>query len=282
MTDGKRIVVVGSVNLDIVVTVDRLPVAGETVSGGTLSQFPGGKGANQALAARKLGAEVTLVACVGDDANADAALALLSEGGVDLSACRRDESAATGVALIAVSSDGENQIVVVPGANRASRPDDIELPNADALICQLEVPVATLQRATETFAGFISINLAPAIDVPENLIDCADLIVVNETEAEFYGDNLNAFEGLLAITYGGKGAVLKKGGEDVARSRPPEVQVVDTTGAGDTFTSALTLAIIEGREFQAALDFACAAGAAATTKAGAQPSLPSRAEVESL
>lgn len=282
MTDPKKIVVVGSVNLDIVVTVDRLPVAGETVSGGTLSQFPGGKGANQALAAKRLGADVSLVACVGDDANADAALALLSKGGVDLSTCRRDATAATGVALIAVSSDGENQIVVVPGANRAATPDDMDLPDADALICQLEVPVATLQRATKTFAGFISINLAPAIDVPADLIDCADLIVVNETEAGFYGDSLNAFDGLLAITYGGNGAVLKQGGADVARSRPPATEVVDTTGAGDTFTAALTLAIIEGYEFQAALDFACAAGAAATTKAGAQPSLPSRAEVDSL
>lgn len=282
MADRKKIVVVGSVNLDIVVTVDRLPVAGETVSGGTLSQFPGGKGANQALAASRLGAEVTLVACVGDDANADEALALLKAGGVDLSACRRDESEATGVALIAVSSDGENQIVVVPGANRAPAPAEFVVPNAEALICQLEVPLATLQRATEVFSGFISINLAPALDVPVDLFDRADLIVVNETEAEFYGDKLNAFDGLLAITYGGKGAVLKKHGADVARSRPPAVQVVDTTGAGDTFTAALTLAIIEGLEYQGALDFACAAGAAATTKAGAQPSLPSRAEVESL
>ncbi len=282
MADRKKIVVVGSVNLDIVVTVDRLPVAGETVTGGTLSQFPGGKGANQALAARRLGADVTLVACVGDDANADAALALLREDGVDLSACRRDESEATGVALIAVASNGENQIVVVPGANRVPAPEDFALPNAEALICQLEVPVATLQRATEIFSGFISINLAPALDVPADLFDRADLIVVNETEAEFYGDRLDAFAGLLAITYGGKGAVLKKDGQEVARSRPPEVRVIDTTGAGDTFTAALTLAIIEGLEFQAALDFACAAGAAATTTAGAQPSLPSRAEVESL
>lgn len=282
MTEQKKIVVVGSVNLDIVVTVDRLPVAGETVSGGTLSQFPGGKGANQALAAKRLGADVTLVACVGNDANADAALALLSEGGVDLSACRRDDSAATGVALIAVSSDGENQIVVVPGANRASTPDQIDVPDAEALICQLEVPVATLQRATESFGGFISINLAPAIDVPADLIDRADLIVVNETEAEFYGDKLDAFKGLLAVTYGDKGAVLKKGGEDVARSRPPTVQVVDTTGAGDTFTAALTLAIVERKEYQEALNFACAAGAVATTRAGAQPSLPTRADVESL
>lgn len=282
MVDRKKIVVVGSVNLDIVVTVDRLPVAGETVSGGTLSQFPGGKGANQALAAKRLGADVSLVACVGDDANADAALALLLEGGVDLAACRRDDLAATGVALIAVSTDGENQIVVVPGANRAARPEDMDLPGADALICQLEVPVATLQRATESFAGFVSINLAPAIDVPASLIDCADLVVVNETEAEFYGDRLDGFDGLLAITYGGEGAVLKKGGADVARSSPPAVNVVDTTGAGDTFTAALTLGIIEGQEYQEALNFACAAGAAATTAAGAQPSLPSRAEVDSL
>lgn len=282
MPDRKKIVVVGSVNLDIVVTVDRLPVAGETVSGGTLSQFPGGKGANQALAAKRLGADVSLVACVGDDANADAALALLRKGGVDLSACRRDEAAATGVALIAVSSDGENQIVVVPGANRVSTPEDMNLPEADALICQLEVPVATLQSATESFAGFISINLAPAIDVPADLIDSADLVVVNETEAAFYGDSLKGFAGLLAITYGAEGAVLMKGGEVVARSRPPAIEVVDTTGAGDTFTAALTLAIIEGHDFQAALDFACAAGAAAATRAGAQPSLPSRAEVDLL
>ena len=258
MPDRKKIVVVGSVNLDIVVTVDRLPVAGETVSGGTLSQFPGGKGANQALAAKRLGADVSLVAC------------------------RRDEAAATGVALIAVSSDGENQIVVVPGANRASTPADMNLPDADALICQLEVPVATLQSATESFSGFISINLAPAIDVPADLIDSADLVVVNETEAAFYGDSLKGFAGLLAITYGAKGAVLMQGGEVVARSKPPAIEVVDTTGAGDTFTAALTLAMIEGHEFQAALDFACAAGAAAATRAGAQPSLPLRAEVDSL
>ena len=282
MADTRKIVVIGSVNLDIVVTVERLPVAGETVSGGTLRQFPGGKGANQALAARRLGAEVTLVARVGNDANADEALALLKEDGVDLSACRRDDSEATGVALIAVSSDGENQIVVVPGANRSPPTENLLVPSADALICQLEVPVATLESATKVFSGFISINLAPARDVPAELINCADLIVVNETESEFYGDKLNGFGGLLAITYGGRGAVLKKDGEDVARSRPPAVQVVDTTGAGDTFTAALTLAIIEGMDFQCALDFACAAGAAATTRAGAQPSLPLRAEVESL
>ena len=137
MTEPKTIVVVGSVNLDFVATVDKLPVAGETVSGAELNRFPGGKGANQALAARRLGANVSLVARVGDDANADEALALLSSGEVDLSTCHRDTVIPTGVALIAVSADGENQIVVAPGANRHLRPEMLSLPPADALICQL-------------------------------------------------------------------------------------------------------------------------------------------------
>lgn len=282
MSDSSSIVVVGSVNLDIVVTVDRLPVAGETVSGGTLSRFPGGKGANQALAARRLGADVALVACVGQDANAAEALSMLIAGDIDLSACRRDENADTGVALIAVSSSGENQIVVVPGANRALRPETMKVPDAQALVCQLEVPVPTLRQVVSSFNGFVCINLAPAIPVPMDLVNAADLIVVNETESEFYGDMLSDFGGKLATTYGGDGAVLTEKGSEIAQSRPPTVQVVDTTGAGDTFTAALTLALIEGIPAQAALDFACAAGAAATTKPGAQPSLPSRREVEAL
>lgn len=279
MTKRKSIVVVGSVNLDIVVSVDRLPVAGETVSGGELNHFPGGKGANQALAAKRLGADVALVACVGDDANADEALALLVEGDVDLSRCERVAGAATGVALIAVSADGENQIVVVPGANRMMEPESLSLPNADALICQLEVPVPVLQRACVTFDGFVSINLAPAMDVPLEIIARADLVVVNETEAEFYGEELAEIKGMRAITYGANGAVLHMGKKELARKKPPRVKVIDTTGAGDTFTAALTLALVEGKEPQAALDFACAAGAAATTKAGAQPALPLRSEL---
>ncbi len=279
MTKRKSIVVVGSVNLDIVVTVDRLPVAGETVSGGELNHFPGGKGANQALAAKRLGADVALVACVGDDANADEALALLIAGDVDLSHCERASDAATGVALIAVSTAGENQIVVVPGANRMMDPESLSFPQADALICQLEVPVPVLQQACATFDGFVSINLAPAMDVPFDVIARADLIVVNETEAEFYGTALDEISGMLAITYGAKGAVLHMGEKELARTEPPRVKVVDTTGAGDTFTAALTLALVEGKEPQPALDFACAAGAAATMNAGAQPSLPFRKEL---
>ena len=223
-----------------------------------------------------------MVARVGDDANADEALALLFSGAVDLSACDRDATVPTGVALIAVSADGENQIVVAPGANRFLRPEMLSLPGADALICQLEVPVETLLHAAETFDGFFCINLAPAMDVPAALIRRADLLVVNETEAAFYGDALAQCEGLIATTFGAGGAVLSKGGDAIAKAKSPLIEAIDTTGAGDTFTAALTLALLEDQEVQAALEFACAAGAAAATKPGAQPSLPFREDVVAL
>jgi ribokinase len=282
MTRRPSIVVVGSVNLDIVASVENLPLAGETVTGASLNRFPGGKGANQALAAKRLGADVSLVARVGNDAHAEDALALLLAGGVDLSACDRDESAPTGVALITVSSSGENQIVVAPGANRELRADTVALPDVDAMICQLEVPVETLDHVSMSFDGFTCINLAPALDVPDTLISRADLVVVNETEAQFYGGKLQGCTGLQATTFGAQGAVLTKAGSEVARSKSPVVDAMDTTAAGDTFTAALTLAILERMELQEALDFACAAGAAAAMKPGAQPSLPCRAEVNAL
>ena len=282
MTGSPSIVVVGSVNLDLAATVSRLPVAGETVTGAELNRFPGGKGANQALAAKRLGAEVSLVARVGNDAAAEEALALVQSGGVDLSACGRDPEAPTGIALIAVSPSGENQIVVAPGANRRLHPEMLDLPRADALICQLEVPVATLNHAAKIFDGFFCINLAPALEVPPELIHKANLVVVNETEAAFYGAALTQCEGLLAITYGANGTVLRKAGRIVAEAKPPQVDAVDATGAGDTFTAALTVAIVEGQELNTALRFACAAGAAAATMPGAQPSLPFRKDVEAL
>lgn len=281
MTVKPSIVVVGSVNLDIVASVENLPVAGETVTGARLSHFPGGKGANQALAAKRLGADVFLVARVGTDSNAEEALALLSDGGVNLANCSRDGSAPTGVALIAVASSGENQIVVAPGANRELRLNGLSLPDVNAMICQLEVPIETIIEAVDSFSGFISMNLAPAVSVPDALIARADLIVVNETEAKFYGPQLNSAK-LLATTYGAAGAALTQGGKELARSMPGAIEAVDTTGAGDTFTAALTLAIIEGMTLQAALDFACTAGAVAATTQGAQPSLPHRFDVDAL
>ncbi len=282
MPGKPTIVVVGSVNLDLAASVSRLPVAGETVSGAELRRFPGGKGANQALAAKRLGAEVSLVASVGDDAAADEALELLKSGDVDLTACVRDTDAPTGIALIAVGPSGENQIVVAPGANRRLQPELLDLPAADALICQLEVPVETLTHAAKLFKGFFCINLAPALEVPPELIQRADLAVVNETEAAFFGDALAACGGMLAVTYGPNGAVLTRAGETIAETKPPLVQAVDATGAGDAFTAALTVAIIEGQQPADALRFACAAGAAAASKAGAQPSLPFRNDVEAL
>ncbi len=276
------IVVVGSINLDIVATTDRLPVAGETITDAELGRYPGGKGANQALAARRLGAAVRLVGCVGKDAEAQAALALLRDGGVDLAGVVAVDDAATGVALIAVARSGENQIVVAPGANRRLEPGHLDLPAADALICQLEIPAEVVLQAAATFDGFFCVNLAPAKQVDVRVLQRADLVVTNETEAAWYGPTLDACEGFVATTFGAAGAVLTRGGEDVARVPAPRVDAVDTTGAGDTFTAALTVALVEGQPADAALRFACAAGAAATLKPGAQPSLPTRAEVEAL
>ncbi|WP_374653997.1 ribokinase [Phenylobacterium sp.] len=275
-----RITVVGSVNLDFVATAPRLPAPGETVTGATLARHPGGKGANQALAARRLGADVSLVGRVGADALADEALALLRAEGVDLSQCAADDRAPTGVALIAVAAGGENQIVVAPGANMECRPENLTMAPQGALICQLELPVETVARAVALAEGFVCLNLAPAAPTPAETLARADLIVVNETEAAFYGEALNALPGLVAITRGAKGAGLYRHGELIASATPPPVQAVDTTGAGDTFVAALTLALLEGQAPDAALAFACAAGAVTATRPGAQPSLPTRAEVE--
>jgi ribokinase len=275
-----RITVVGSVNLDLVATAATLPAPGETVTGATLARHPGGKGANQALAAARLGGAVSLVARIGADPFGEAALALLRAEGVDLSGVEADPDADTGVALIAVARDGENQIVVAPGANAGFTPDRLVAPPQGALICQLELPVATAARAVALATGFVTVNLAPALEVPPALLARADLIVVNEGEAAFYGRRLDAARGLVAVTLGARGARLLRAGREIAAAVPPPVTAVDATGAGDAFVGALTVALIEGRPPRDALAFACAAGALAAARPGAQPSLPRRGEVE--
>ena len=277
-----EIVVVGSVNLDLSATVARLPEPGETITGASLSRFPGGKGANQALAARRLGADVQLVACVGDDAAAAEALALLREDGVDLSKLQILPDHPTGIALICVAPSGENQIVVAPGANAAMDPGTLNPGSADALICQLEIPADVIAQAAAVFQGFFCANLAPAKEIDATVLQRADLVIVNETEAAWYGDTLEACGGMVATTFGSRGASLRKGDMVIAEAEPPAVTAIDTVGAGDAFTAALTVALVEGDEPADALRFACAAGAAAATRAGAQPSLPSRREVEML
>lgn len=277
-----RVLVIGSVNLDLSAAVSRLPGPGETVTGAKLSRFPGGKGANQALAARRLGADVALLACVGGDTAANEALVLLRQGHVDLRHLKIHADAATGVALIAVADSGENQIVVAPGANAELTLEDIRLPAADALICQLEVPAATVLDAVGRFDGLVCMNLAPAREIDNAIIERADLVVVNETEAAFYGDALAACRGFVATTRGGAGAELRKRGQLVAEVPAPAVEAIDTVGAGDAFTAAITVALAEGMGPRDALAFACAAGSLATTRAGAQPSLPTREDVEGL
>lgn len=277
-----RITVVGSINVDMVATAPSLPRAGETVTGAILARHPGGKGANQALAARRLGAEVALIGAVGEGPLSDEALVLLEDAGVDLKGVGSAEGTPTGVALIAVDPSGENQIVVASGANDQVRPEHLPARIEDPLIVQLELPVETVEAAVGRATGFVCANLAPARPVSEALLRRCDLIVVNETEAAFYGDALHSGGGQVVITRGAEGAGLYKRGAVVAEVGAPLVEAVDATGAGDAFVGAITVAFLEGQAVESALRFACAAGALAATVAGAQPSLPIRDQVEAL
>jgi ribokinase len=262
------ITVVGSVNLDLVARVERMPRAGETVSGTSFERVPGGKGANQAVACARLGADVRLVCAVGDDPLADEALP--HEERLEVQAARVD--APTGVALILVDAAGENQIVVVPGANGLL--GVVELPPSDAVLCQLEVPDAAVIGAWEQSTGLFCLNAAPARPIDLD----ADLTVVNRHELEV----LRRRDGLVALTLGAEGAVLLEDGEEVARAEPPEVDAVDGTAAGDAFTACLLVSLLEGRDHNEALRRACAAGALAASRFGAQPSLPTAAEVDAI
>lgn len=270
-----RIAVVGSINLDLVARCSRLPRPGETLTDAELARVPGGKGANQALAAARLGARVTMVGAVGRDPFAPEALALLEAGGVDLAQVR-EVVAPTGVAMIVVGDDGENQIVVAPGANASAGAGE-GLADADAVLCQLEVPVETVADAASQ-ARFFCLNAAPARRLPDPVLAAVDLLVVNRYELEAIG----RFEGLVALTLGAEGAVLLEGGREVARAAPPPVDAVDGTAAGDAFTACLLVSLLEGRGREEALARACAAGAIAASRPGAQPSLPTAPEIDAI
>lgn len=271
--------VLGSINLDLIVQTKQLPRAGETVTGGVYNALPGGKGANVAVAAKRLGAETELIAAVGKDDYAAQALVNLEAEGVYLDAVTRLK-AHTGLAFISVSEAGENQISVASGANAALTAEHVPTLCSDVLITQFEIPTSVIEAALEGYTGFVAVNASPVIDGVETILARADLIIVNEGEAAAY--DLSDYRKLVAVTLGAKGAELRRGGEIIARAKPPKVKVVDTTGAGDAFTAALTVALAEGQSEKDALEFACAVGALTTTRLGTQTASPRRAEVDEL
>jgi len=297
-----RVLIVGSANVDFTVALPRLPRPGETVSEGTLLVARGGKGANQAVAARRLGADVRLIASVGDDASGREVREALAAEGIGVDAVLTTAAAATGTALIVVDVGGHNQIAVAPGANRALAPAAVDrcaddFAWAEVVVVSLEVPLATARRALEQARrhGVLTIlNPAPLPDRGLDFLALADYVTPNETEAARLtglpvqdlasaGEAAAAIRALGAarviVTLGAAG-VLADGPDGRAHAPAPRVTAVDTTGAGDAFNGALAVALAEHRPLADALAFANAAAALACTKRGAQPSLATRVEVE--
>jgi ribokinase len=272
-----ELTVVGSINMDLVARCDHLPQPGETVTGAEFFRAPGGKGANQAVAAARLGARVQMHGLVGGDANGTELIMALEEARVDAGPVGvADEP--TGVALILVDAAGENQIVVAPGANASMNPASVRFEEHDAVLCQLEIPVEVVAEAARQCKGMFALNAAPAKPVPEEVLGRADLVVVNRYEL----DALPEAPRLTALTLGEEGAVLLEDGKEVARAAPPRVTAVDGTAAGDAFTACLVVSLLEDSDREEALRRACAAGAIAASRPGAQPSLPTAAEVDEI
>jgi len=291
-----RVVVVGSANMDLVATAPKLPVPGETVLGHGFTTVPGGKGANQAVAAARAGAEATLVGAVGDDAFGSALRQNLHDSGVEV-ALLRTVPGPSGVALIAVDDAGENHIVVVPGANAALtdlRPEELAaIRAADVLMAQLEVPLWTVAEAARVAhdAGVtVVLNAAPAQPLPAALLSTVDVLVVNEGEARVIAgasdrpvdEVLLAWVPRVVLTLGARGAAYADRNGRRQAVPAPSVAAVDTTAAGDAFAGALAVALAERREVADALRWACAAGAACVRTLGAASSLPTRAQIDEL
>jgi ribokinase len=305
MAASARIVVLGSVNADLVVAVPRLPRPAETVLGDRLRTFPGGKGANQAVAAARLGGSVCMVGRVGQDAFADVALASLLADGVDTAAVDRDPDEPTGVALIVVEEGGQNLIAVAPGANARVSAREVERAterlNAESvLLLQLEVPVPAVELAVlaaHQRGSRVILNAAPASTaLPDTLLQRVDVLVLNEVEAAtLFGGSVGSLEeavaagraaldrgaGAAIVTLGAAGAVVVDPG-GVTRIDAYPVDAVDATAAGDAFVGALALSLARGADLVTAARFGAAAGAAAATRPGAQSSLPTQAELHAL
>jgi ribokinase len=293
------ITVFGSINVDLVCRVRKSPLPGETVLGSDYALIPGGKGANQALAARRAGAKVRMVGAIGDDDIGKVALNELIPAGVDLGSVAR-RSGTTGVAIITVDDNGENTIVVSPGANAAANAGQIPaagLGAGDTLLLQLEVPQAEVfaaARLARAGGARVVLSVAPVAPfTPEQLADI-DIVIVNQHEAEDFarhfglaGGNaeatvaaLTAKLGRTVITTLGPDGAVAAGRDGVIRVPALKVTPVDTTGAGDTFAGVLAAFFDEGRDLRSAMALAAVAGSLACTKHGAQPSFPTRAEIE--
>lgn len=297
MTGRGRVVVVGSANIDIVVPVPRHPAGGETILGGELSRHAGGKGANQTVAAARAGgADTSFIGAVGADESAALLLASLTAAGVHTDLVSR-VPAATGTALITVSPDGENAITVAPGANSAVRMDaaaTARIAEADVVLAQLEVPLATIitAAAARRPGACLILNAAPSRELPEKVWGDVDILVVNEHEAADlagYQDEAPVLAAALlvrvpavVITLGEDGSLVAERGRDAVAVPAFSVTPVDTTGAGDTYCGVLAAALANGAELADAARLAAAAGALATTEAGAQEAAPTAAAVRAL
>jgi len=299
-----HVAVVGSLNMDLVARAARIPQPGETVIGGEFRNVPGGKGANQAVAAARLGAQVSMVGRVGRDAFAGPLLDSLAADGIDHTFVIQDPHAATGVALIVVDDAGENSIVVASGANMRLSPTDVNaaetaIAGADALLLQLESPLETVTRAAELARAHgvtVILNPAPARPLPVELLALVNVLIPNESETALLtgmpvGDQAEAEAaagalrtmgvGTVILTLGQRGALLAREKEIVV-CPAFDVTPVDTTAAGDAFVGGFAVALAEGRPLLEAARWGNGAGALATTKLGAQPSLPARQELETL
>jgi len=294
------VLVVGSVNMDFVAYAERLPARGETVGGASFAASPGGKGANQAVAAARLGARTALLGCVGDDTLGDALRAALQADGVDCGALKTVHGA-SGVAIIVVERSGANTIVVAPGANGQLSPADIAahdalFAQARVVVLQLEVPLeATLAaaQAARRHGATVVLNPAPAQALPAELLRCVDLLVPNESEAALLAglpvaDAASAAAAADVLRHlGARGVLVTLGASGLLASTDagdrhhaaPVVQAVDTTAAGDTFVGGLSCGLAEGLALPEAIALGQAAAAISVTRAGAQPSIPWRREI---
>jgi ribokinase len=282
------VVVLGSINMDLVVTVPRLPRPGDTVLGERLLTIPGGKGANQAVAAARLGATVRMIGRVGADAFGAELLDGLREDGVDVSGVAVDQDEPSGAALIVVEDGGENTVTVAPGANRRAGRDEVArlgdgLRQGDVVVMQLEIPLETVLAAVETAKGAgasVVLNAAPSAQLVGGPLPEVAVMVVNERECEDLAATAQASgRGALVVTLGAAGSKLYEKGREV-HVEPHRVDAVDATAAGDAFVGALAFALARGAALLDAVRLGNAAGAVATTRLGARPSLPYARDLE--